>query len=150
MKNFHNGFTIVELIVVLAIMGIVSLVIIPKLGMESFKQTADIDSFISNVRYAQHESMLTGNNWRIIVNESGNQYTIDNDSIDTNSLPEIPGSDNPVTVNTSISATLDEFYFDYLGRPVDAHGQTITSEIKITIDTEKVIIEPYSGGVYAQ
>jgi len=145
-----KGFTLVELIIILALIGIVSLTIVPKLEMTSFKETADIDTFISNARYAQHNSMVTGNNWRIIISSSENKYTIDNDSINTNDVPKMPGGDNPVSVDTSISSTLSEFYWDYLGRPVTSGNNLITSQINITIGSQNVIIEPYSGGIYVQ
>ncbi len=145
-----KGFTLIELLIILALMGIVALTIIPKIGMTTFKETADVDTFISNTRYAQHNSMVTGNNWRIVISSSNSQYFIDNDSNSTNNLPEIPGGDNPVNVNTSISSNLDEFYFDYLGRPVDASNSLITNQIKVVIGSNTIIIEPNSGGVYVQ
>jgi prepilin-type N-terminal cleavage/methylation domain-containing protein len=145
-----KGFTLVELIIVLALMGIVSLTIIPKLEMTSFKESADVDSFISFSRFAQHKSMVTGNSWRIIINSSENKYAIDNDSLNTNDLPQIPGGDNPISVNTSISSDFNEIYFDYLGRPVNSSNIIINTEIKVQIGSQNVIIEPFSGGIYVQ
>ncbi len=146
----EQGFTLVEILIILALIAIVSMAIVPKIGMKGFKSIADADSFISYARYAQQESMVTGNNWRIIINSGAKQYILDNDSDDKNSLPRIPGGDNPVSVNTSISSTMNEFYFDYLGRPVTASNSLITTEIKINIDSQIIIIEPYSGGIYEQ
>jgi MSHA pilin protein MshC len=151
-NNFSEkkGFTLVELIVVLALLGIVSLTIIPKLEMSGFKEAADIDTLISNTRYAQHKSMVSGNNWRVVILSSKNAYIIDNNSVDTDTLPQIPGSDNPLEVSTSVSSNVKEFYFDYLGRPVTYKNKLITSEIYVKIGTQTVIMEPYSGGIHVE
>jgi prepilin-type N-terminal cleavage/methylation domain-containing protein len=152
MKNSsaEKGFTLVELIVVLSLLGIVSLTIIPKLDMSDFKESADIDTLISNTRYAQHKSMVSGNNWRVIILSSQNAYIIDNNSVDTDILPQIPGSDNPLDVSTSVSANVKEFYFDYLGRPVTKKNKLITSPIYVKIGSRTVVMEPYSGGIHVE
>lgn len=145
-----NGFTLIELITVIVIIGIISLAIIPKISITTFKESSDADIFLSNIRFAQHESMITGHNWRVKI-ISSKKYIVDNDSNDSNGLPHLPGGDNPVSVETSISGSpLNEIYFDYLGRPVDENGKLITKKTIITINKKRVIIEPFSGGVYIE
>ena len=151
MKGENNyGFTLVELIIVIVLIGIVAIYVAPKISISSFKEDSDIMQFLSNVRYAQHESMVTGSNWRIKIDSSNSEYLLDNDSDDSNNLPEIPSQDNPVNVESNIAATLNEFYFDYFGRPVNSSNNFITSQIIVTIGSKNIIVEPYSGGVYVQ
>jgi len=148
--NNIKGFTLTELIIVIVIVGILSVFIIPKIEISPFKESADVNTLYSNLRYAQHKSMVTGDNWRVKIISSQNEYIIDNDSNDNNVLPSIPAQDNPVKVNTNIAGSLNEFYFDFLGEPVDSAGDKIASEIIITIDTKNIVLEPYSGGIYVQ
>jgi len=146
----RKGFTLVELIIIISIVGILSIVIIPRIEIGTFKEAADIDSFISNIRYAQHKSMVTGNKWRFKIINS-HYYKIDNDSNDSNKLPQLPAGNNPVKVETSISSSGEnEIYFDYLGRPLKSNNQLITNQTIITINSKNIVIEPYSGGVYEQ
>ena len=62
-----NGFTLIELITVIVIIGIISLAIIPKISITTFKESSDADIFLSNIRFAQHESMITGHNSRVKI-----------------------------------------------------------------------------------
>jgi len=144
-----KGFTLTELIVIIVIAGILALFIAPKLGINTFKESADIDNLITNIRYAQYQSMVTGYNWRIKILNS-KTFLIDNDSIDSNENPKILGENNPVRLNTSITSyNRNEIYFDWLGRPVNSQGKLITTPINITIDNSKtIVVDPYSGGVY--
>lgn len=144
-----KGFTLVELIIIIVLVGILAVFVVPKIDIETFKESADVDRFLANVRYAQHKSMITGHNWRLKI-ISSNEYIIDNDSNDS-TLPQIPDGENPVKVNTSISSSgSDQIFFDYLGRPVDSGGNLISSQTIFTINSQRVIIEPFSGGIYVQ
>ena len=144
-----KGFTLVELIIIIVLVGILAVFVVPKIGIDTFKESADVDRFLSNVRYAQHESMITGQNWRIKI-LSSSQYIVDNDS-DDSTLPQLPDGKNPVNVKTSISSSgANEIFFDYLGRPINSSGNLITTQTTILIQSVNVIIEPYSGGVYVQ
>ena len=145
-----HGFTLIELIIIIVLAGIISVFIIPRIDIGIFKESADIDQFISNVRFAQHKSMITGTKWRIKI-ISSKKYFIDNDTDNNNPFPKLPGGDNPVEVNTSISSSgINEIYFDFLGRPVNSSGNLIKTQIIISIGSENIVIEPYSGGVYKQ
>ena len=150
-SNSIKGFTLTELIVIIIIAGILALFIAPKLGINTFKESADVDNLLTIIRYAQYQSMVTGNNWRIKI-LSANAILVDNDSIDSNENPNLPGEDNPVKLNTSIiSNRMNEIYFDWLGRPVDSNGKLISTQINFIVNNSKtVIIEPFSGGVYEE
>ena len=144
-----KGFTLIELIITIVLVGILAVFVVPKIGFDTFKESADADRFLSNVRYAQHESMVTGQNWRIKI-VSSSQYIVDNDS-DDSTLPQLPDGQNPVNVKTSISTSgTNEIFFDYLGRPINSSGNLITTQTTISFQSVNVIIEPYSGGVYVQ
>lgn len=150
MEKSSEGFTIIELIIVIVIVGIVATYVIPKITLNVFKESADIDVFISNVRYAQHKSMVTGSRWRIKIDSLNSEYFLDNDSTSSNDLPQLPGEDNPVKLSSGISSNISVFFFDYLGRPTDNGNNLITTAINVIIGSKTIIIEPYSGGVYVQ
>lgn len=133
MKN--TGFTFVELIVVILIVGILSVFIAPKFFADNdFKARGIADEIITAIRHAQRLSMTRGQNHQIIITTSS--YTVQRS--DGTSVRHPDGSINFVkNFPTNLVTTAKTIDFDQLGRPIPNSLETITiPPFTITVEKE--------------
>lgn len=133
MKN--HGFTFVELIVVILLIGILSAFVAPRFFADNdFKARGLADELITAIRHAQRLSMTRGENHRIIITTTN--YTVE--KFDNTSVRHPDGSatfskDFPVNIVTT-PRTIE---FDQLGRPIPNNLTTIVLEpFTITVEQE--------------
>lgn len=137
----NKGFTLVELIVVILIIGILSISIAPRFfGVSSYESRRAVDELLTALRYTQQMAMNRGGNIRFVL--TANDYTVE--LTDGTQLRSPDGSRHP-TCGTPIcykkdlegvSASTVTIIYDSLGRP--NAGQTITigsKQIKIEAET---------------
>ncbi len=154
-RQFNKGFTLVELLIVMILIGIVATMVMIGNPTESIKVDNQAKRLASDLRYMQHLAMTQ--NTRTRVNFSSTQYT----------LTEADGTTaiNQPTLNTNIVAmpagiTLSNnlpssfVVFDSLGQPYSTAvtpGTLLTTTATITLtsgsDTETVSITPETGRV---
>ncbi len=149
--NKIKGFTLVELIITLVLLGIIAAYVIPRISTQGIKDNAEAMAFISNVRFIQHKSMVEGGYFYIKLDEDENKYFLYSPD---DSLIDTPDGKNPVVVESRLTYSgpiIDgKIYFNLWGQPESPKGKLITDKITVSIGSYKVIIEPYSGGVYIQ
>ncbi len=143
-RNNH-GFTMIELVLLIIIIGILAVAVVPKFDLGTFDEDAEATLFISHLRYAQHRSMVTGGGWNLSF--SGSSYTLRDHN---NVVQPFPDGNTSVSVN-AISSSRNPLYFDYLGTPDDdaisSNSNGVTSQTIISIGGQTIRIEPYTGGV---
>lgn len=132
-----RGFTVIEIVAVLVILGILAAVGAMGLRETNAKAVAEADSLSSAIRYAQARAMSDVNLWGVQVNAT--DYRIRKHATDGTETNEImPGEgtehvfESPVTANGGTGT----YWFDYRGRPVTSGGTAIGSDQIITIDGE--------------
>jgi len=135
-----KGFTLIELVIVIILVGIVAMVVAPKITTSDIEKNAEVVQLMSDIRYVQHKSMVTGGGKGILFTTHGYNFLGISDKEDISGLSAItPPSQNPL-------------YFDYLGRPdtdnISTNDNIITNKITITIGGKNIYIAPYAGGVY--
>lgn len=156
-KKVNKGFTIIELVLVIVLMGILAVTVAPKMfdssGFDEYTYQAEI---ISILRSAQLRAMqqtqaadknchtVTVSNTQVglddscnLVSKTGGQY----DSIELHVPRVISNGDITFSVNNSGNAII----FDSLGRPNCTNGCTITLS---GIEALTVIVES-EGFVHA-
>lgn len=150
MKRMVRGFTLIELIIVIVLLGVVSIYVAPRITTSGFKELAEVTKFRTHLRYAQHNAMTRGGFWGVEVDSASQSYTL----YDNNTAVNFPDEKNSsVKVSKSISyssveITDNKIFFDYLGRPVKSDGAILTSATQVTINGKTIKIDPYGGGVY--
>jgi len=111
-KSNKASWTLIELITIIVLIGILAVVVSPKISVNDFKEEAELNSLIANIRYTQHKSMVSGGGWNLELQT--NQYIIKDEA---GNIRPLPGGENPVKVNSTIVSSKPKIYFDYLGRP---------------------------------
>lgn len=137
-KN-HSGFTIVELIVVILLVGIISIFMLPRFFDNNiFAERRTVDELISAIRYTQQLSMNRGENHRLQINT--NNYIYQRFNGGAWSTVRNPDGSTGNAFPNNITLTATTVTFNQLGQPVPntAPSQTITvgsQPITIELDT---------------
>lgn len=137
MNNGICGFTLIEAVAVLIILGIISAVGVMKFSETNAAATAEADSLKSAIRYAQARAMSDINLWGVQVYSTG--YRIRKHATDGTETDEIlPGEGAEHLFEAPVTATggTGTYWFDYRGRPVDSSGAVAGSDQVVTLDGE--------------
>lgn len=149
-----KGFTLIELVVTMIIVGVLAVVAMPRLNTNTFDTTGFYQEVISSVRYAQKEAVAKH---RIVcVTLAASSVTIryaktTGTTCDTELVS--PRGVSPFTVTAKSGVTLSpatSFLFDALGRPRTTSNTALAQlTVSITGDgTQSFVIEAETGYVH--
>ena len=136
LRFWSHGFTLVELVVTLIIVGILAVVAIPKLvGLGAYNTLGFYDRVASGIRFAQKQAIAKRRNVCLtftansvtfrFASSAGATAPCDGDLAGPNGVAPYVLAPDPGGVGAVIfSPTPTDFQFDALGRPTV--GQTIT------------------------
>jgi MSHA pilin protein MshC len=153
-RLWSSGFTLVELIVTLILVGILAVVAIPKLaGLSAYNTLGFYDRVASGIRFAQKQAIAKRKN--VCANFTGNSVTFrfassagaaapcDADLTGPNGEAPYVLAPDPRGVGAVIfSPTPTDFQFDALGRPTVGQAITVTGDGSKTLS-----VEPETGYV---
>ena len=125
----NSGFTIVELVVILLLIGILSAVALPKFfNLEDYKNRAAFDEISGAVRYAQKLAVASG--CEVQVDLSSGSYALQQHSNDCTSGGFVTITGHVITSHSisgvSFSSIPSSFIFDAMGRS--------DSDVSVVID----------------
>lgn len=155
----HTGFTLIEFVSVLVILGVLSAVALPRFAdTDVFASRGFFEESLSAVRYAHKLALASGCSVRVDFDASADRYALSRFTAggDCNqpSAPTVavlrPGgggafaavAPNGVDVSNDLA-----FYFDRIGRPRTVGGALITAAaaLQVSIDTRQIQIVPETG-----
>jgi MSHA pilin protein MshC len=123
LRKNNRGFTLVEFISVLLIMGIVAAVAVSRVGTSNNKVIAQIEVVKSHLRYAQSRAMNSDKIWGIRFNSSS--YWLFKDGNTSNKVTFPAEDSDTVTLPSGMSVGTEIVSFDSWGKPcTDASGGT--------------------------
>ena len=142
-----NGFTLVELIVVILLIGILSIFAAPKfINDNTFKARGTADEIITSIRHAQRLAMTRGEQYKIEISPTSYQVRKTD-----NSPVRHPNGETQYLINTDnglptnlIQSTIN-IEFNSLGQPVNNAGVLIASDTDISIPPFTIRIEEETG-----
>jgi MSHA pilin protein MshC len=133
LKEDRSGFTLIEVISVLVIMGVISAVVISKTSSTSeYSLASEVDIFKMNFRYAQAKALnSTGNIWGLSIAADGKSYTLTENGI-ASVKAKLPADDsNTHAISKGISITTGAgaiFRFDDYGSPGAAAATIVLTD----------------------
>lgn len=145
--NKITGFTLVELIVVILIIGILSITIAPRFfGVTSYEDRKAADELLTALRHTQQMAMNRGGGIQLVL--SANNFTVQRSDASPLRSPDglFPYTK---TFPNSITATPNTIRYNALGQPVSAAGVPIAGNFTIDINGSPAItIEANTGYVH--
>lgn len=144
----NQGFSLIEIIVVLILMGILTAVAVPRMMDNSVDERADADKLKVHLRYAQMQALNSDKSWGIQA--SGGSYFLYHDGNTDNKAAFPAENSDQVSFNTSVSPSFT-ISFDGWGRPytdTDSDPEVNTpfsSTRTISIGSESISITPETG-----
>jgi MSHA pilin protein MshC len=137
LKIKQSGFTLVELVVVIALLGILAAFAIPRFfDMDTFRVRAAYDEVAGAVRYAQKLAVASGCEVQVVI--GANSYALQQHSTDCTSGTFNDIVNHPVTSNSAVGVSLtpQTFAFDAMGRSSAAVSITVGGSDTITVVAE--------------
>jgi len=150
-SGIHRGFTLVELVVTLSILGVLAMVALPRFfTTDRFAAMGHADAVLSALRFAQRTAVATGCDTRIRVGADGfdlwQRATSCTVGDFTRPLARPGGEHWSGRTPAGVSSSALDLYFDRSGRPWQtATGQPLRSAQTVTIGDLVLWVEPVTG-----
>ncbi len=139
-----SGFTLVELIVVIVLVGIVALIAAPRFFSQAgFSAIGFQDAAISAMRYAHKLAQAQRTDIYVLINGSSVALCYDPGCAQRVQNPTDHAAFQVIAPN-GISISTANFYFNSLGQPSAAHNLSITGDTL----ARYIVVEPETGYVH--
>lgn len=135
------GFTMLEVVAVLLLMGILAVAIVPRTADSGVAVVAEAETLRANLRFAQSVA-VAANAAQWSVQFTGNAYTLQRNGA-ASSVP-FPGRSSATHVlanGVQISSGAGTLVFDELGAPASTHQITLSRGSR----TESVVVTGLTG-----
>ena len=143
-KDKNNGFSLIELVLVIVLVSIMAVYALPKLNIDIFRQSGYAQQAAASIRFAQKQAIASGCQITVSITAGGCSLNWYNPSADgscpANNTPIAnPGSGNNNFCKDSSPASTTglpaSFTFDKIGRPSAAQNINLGNKI-IKVEAE--------------
>lgn len=139
-----SGFTILELIIVMVILGIISFTVFVKMPGISINLDTQAERLANDIRYTQNLSMARNQHYRLVFDTLASSYSVQDSTGNTDySVTLEPG--------TTLTSPIEMIIFNTKGIPYTDDTTPLTSTVTISLTsdgiTSSVSITPNTGRV---
>lgn len=145
----HRGFTLLELVIVIVILGVLAVVALPRISEGSFRSAAFAEQVATAFRFGQRLAVATGCEIQVEVSSATNSYAVRRRSDGTDSscgttgaftlaVPN-PGGSGAFSGNATGGVTVTQglvITFDAQGLPNPNGGTAIVSGRSIVVEAD--------------
>ncbi|RLU01868.1 GspH/FimT family pseudopilin [Ketobacter sp.] len=159
MRSHSSGFTLVELITVITIIGVLAVVVGPRFAStDVFDERTFFDDVAQAVRFAQAKALGSGCITQVQFSGSGFSVTVDSDcnsaAFSGAAVVNPDGFDSsytelsPLPAGVSYSATVNPLLFDPQGRAMNSGLAIFSGEAVISVGARELRVVGETGYVY--
>lgn len=128
-----KGFTLIELIIVIVIVGILAIMVLPRMiATTTISARESAEMVASDIRKTQDLAMSDINSHTITFTSGSGSYTIDQGTANAQTVTLPPG----VTINTTITITFTTLGVPNTGATINVGGTSVV----VTQNTGKVTV----------
>jgi MSHA pilin protein MshC len=159
-RSTASGFTLTEIVVVMVIIGVLAVLMLPKLtGIGVVQQRADYDKLTSAVQFARKSAIARRRYACVAISANAVTLTVDGNPPESTATPfggtcpfattlplptpdkDCNGSTNQTCVKTiSLSSSAASFQFDPLGRASTTVTITVTGFPSVKVESETGLV----------
>ncbi|MHC4158266.1 MAG: GspH/FimT family protein [Planctomycetota bacterium] len=158
-RSTRRGFTMAEILIVMAIIAIAALIMIPMIGSAASMQLHSAANMIAaDLEYAKSMAISRSQTFSVVFNTTEDSYRIENQNGDTIGHPVKKGFDyvidlqdaglDKVDISSVNFDTTGTIKFDYVGSPYNGNDNALNNGL-ITLQaagvTTTVAVEPVTG-----
>ncbi|MHB1156691.1 MAG: GspH/FimT family pseudopilin [Phycisphaerales bacterium] len=160
-SHIRFGFTLVEILFVVLILGIVAALVVPQIGSTAtFEVQGAARTVVADLLFAQNDAIANQTTRKVVFDTVNNRYRVTDSAGNTLSAPwlggtyQVPfgaGSRFPAASLAAVSFTNTTISFDELGAPsaggtIDITAGTQRYRVTVTAITGRISVTPVTGG----
>ena len=141
MRTYQRGFTLTELLTIIVIVGVMSVVVLPRFtGNDFFQQRGAQDQVRAALRYTQKVAIAQRRQVSIAISNAA--------GTDSNCRAELVGGNVVCQVSNNVAVVPAVVNFNALGQPVNAGGAVLGANTALVIGGGGIIVERETGYVH--